>query len=155
MKIHIKQSRLQNMNQAIRLADKLEAYNRSEKQNQISKGHLGVSKTEQTTPVTTAEAGETSMEVWMKSNDTNMNVVTNEIKQLKVRESTCIRKNDDRKSSDRQVFCYGCNKEGHIKRNWPNVKKRPGEHDHKNAKKGRPVRSVMFNQFVDQMDLLE
>lgn len=105
------------MNQAIRLADKLEAYNRLEKQNQISKGHLGVSKTEQTTPVTTAEAGETSMEVWMKSNDTNMNVVTNEIKQLKVREPTCIRKNDDRKSSDRQVFCYGCNKEGHIKRN--------------------------------------
>lgn len=43
-------------------------------------------------PVTTAEACETSFEVWMKSMETNMNVVTNEIKQLKVRESTCTRK---------------------------------------------------------------
>lgn len=91
----------------------------------------------------------------MKSMEANMNVVTNKIKQLKVRESTCTRKNDDRKSSDRQVFCYGCNKEGHIKRNCPNVKKRACENDHKNAKKGRPVRNVMFNQFVDQTDLLE
>lgn len=88
MKIHIKQSRLQNLNEAIRQAVKLEAYNRSEKQNQISKGHLRVPKTEQTTPVTTAEACKTSMEVWMKSMETNMNVMTNEIKQLKVREST-------------------------------------------------------------------
>lgn len=97
MKIRIKQSRLQNLNEAIRLAVKLDAYNRSEKQNQISKGHLRVSKTEQTTRVTTAESCETSMEVWMTSMEANMNVVTNEIKQLKVRESTCTRKNDNRK----------------------------------------------------------
>lgn len=38
--------------------------------------------------MTTAEACETSMEVWMKSMEANMNVVTNEIKQLKVRESS-------------------------------------------------------------------
>lgn len=63
----------------------------------------------------------------MTSMEANMNVVTNEIKQLKVRESTCTRKNDNRKSSDRQVLFYGCNKEGHIKRNCPNVKKRPFE----------------------------
>lgn len=70
-----------------------------------------------------------------------MNILTNEIKQLKVQESTC--KSYDRKSGDRQVRCYGCNKEGHIKRNCPYVKKQPCENEHNNAKKGssRPVRS--------------
>lgn len=52
MKIRIKQSRPQNLNEAIRLAVKLEANNWAEKQSQISKGHLRVSKTKQTTPVT-------------------------------------------------------------------------------------------------------
>lgn len=79
MRIRIKQSRPQNLNEAIRLAVKLEAYNRLEKQNQISKGHLRVSKTEQTTAVTTAEASETSIEAWMKSMDANMNALTNDV----------------------------------------------------------------------------
>lgn len=73
MRIRIKQSRPQNLNEAIRLAVKLEAYNRAEKQNQISKSHLQVPNTEQTTPFTTAEAKETSMEAWMKSVEANMN----------------------------------------------------------------------------------
>lgn len=62
MKIRIKQSCPQNLNYAIRLAVKLQAYNWMEGQNQISKGHLRASNTEQTTPVTTAEASKTSME---------------------------------------------------------------------------------------------
>lgn len=141
MRIRIKQSRPQNLNEAIRLAVELEAYNRAERQNQISKGHLRVSNTEQTTPVTTAEASETSMEVWMKSMEANMNALTNAIKQLRTRESA--RKSYDRKSGDKQGRCYGCNKESHIKRNCPNVKKRPCVNEHNNAKKGssRSVRS--------------
>lgn len=70
-----------------------------------------------------------------------MNALTNEMKQLKTRESA--RKSYDRKSGDRQGRCFGCNKEGHIKHNCPKVKKRPCENEHNNAKKGsnRPVRS--------------
>lgn len=141
MRIRIKQSRPQKLNEAICLAVELKAYNRAERQIQISKGHLRVSNTEQTTPVTTSEATETSMEAWMKSMDANMNALTNEIKQVKTRESA--RKRYDRKSGDRQGCCHGCNKEGHIKRNCPNVKKRPCENEPNNAKKGssRPVRS--------------
>lgn len=77
----------------------------------------------------------------MKSMEANMNALTNEIKQLKTRESA--RKSYDRKSGDRQGRCYGCNNEGHIKRNCPSVKKRPCENEHNNAKKGsiRLVRS--------------
>lgn len=77
----------------------------------------------------------------MKSMEADMNALTDGIKQLKTRESA--RKSYDRKSGDRQGGCYGCNKEGLIKRNFPNVKKRPCENENNNATKGssRPVRS--------------
>lgn len=71
---------------AIRLAFELEAYNRSEKQNQISKVNLRVSNAEDITPTITSVASETLMEPWMKSMEANMDALTNKIKQLKIRE---------------------------------------------------------------------
>lgn len=74
MRIRIKQSPPQNLNKTIRLAVKLEAYNRAEKQKRSSTSL----KKQQTTPVTTAEASETYMEAWMKSMEANMNALTND-----------------------------------------------------------------------------
>lgn len=47
-----------------------------------------------------------------------MIALTNEIKQMKIRETTC-----KRKTGEKPVRCYGCNNDGHIKHNCPKVKK--------------------------------
>lgn len=59
----------------------------------------------------------------MKSMEAKINDLTSEIKQFNLREF-------GKKIWYRHVHCYECNKEGHIKRNCPNVKKRPCENEH-------------------------
>lgn len=55
----------------------------------------------------------------MKSLQANMNALTNEVKQLKILQLF----NFERKTGDKSVRCYGCNKDCHIKLNCLNVKK--------------------------------
>ena len=72
-----------------------------------------------------------------------MSTLTNEIHKLKLNRSAG--KTYDKQARGKPLRCYECNKEGHIKRNCPKLKKRPYEGEHKDSREkrglGRPVRS--------------
>ncbi|CAG2228626.1 unnamed protein product [Mytilus edulis] len=86
MRLRIKQSRPKGLNDAIRLAVELEAYNTAESKTLNSMGHLRHTTSDKRTetpnsPVTAVSIGQ--MTTWMQTIENNLLAITKEIKDLK------------------------------------------------------------------------
>ncbi|CAG2201552.1 unnamed protein product [Mytilus edulis] len=122
MRLRIKQSRPKGLNDAIRLAVELEAYNTAESKTLNSMGHLrhttGDERTETpNSPVTAVSMGQ--MTTWMQTIENNLLAITKEIKDLKSQRKFQQREKINNTHSKRKRCgpCFSCGEIGHFARN--------------------------------------
>ena len=107
MRLRVKQARPMDLNDAIRHAVELDAFNSAERRLNESKGYLREVK-----PQEKAETGDTITSLLKAVQD-----IQKEMKDLKMK----VEKGNDNKSNSTVVSCHFCKKKGHVKKNCLNV----------------------------------
>ncbi|CAG2195983.1 unnamed protein product [Mytilus edulis] len=122
MRLRIKQSRPKGLNDAIRLAVELEAYNTAEGKALNSMGHVRHTTSDKQTetpysPVTTVSIGQ--MTTWMQTIENNLLTITKEIKDLKSQRKLqqWEKINNTQSKRKRCGPCFSCGEIGHFARN--------------------------------------
>ena len=114
IRLRIKQSRPKSLNDAVRLAVELEAYNKAESKTREGKGYLRQAAIDMANEVSAPKPSDSSMDSmreWMQTMENSLKTLTETVSKLKLGDS---QSGESKASNAKKVIhCFNCGKPGH------------------------------------------